>query len=205
MDNSGVLYCISAPSGAGKTSLVKSLVDSFAQLQVSISHTTRPQRPGEQDGVDYHFVDNASFLALQAQHAFLEHALVFGHHYGTSRLWVEEQLATGTDVLLEIDWQGQATVKQRLPESISIFILPPSLEVLEQRLHQRAQDSPSVIVNRMAKAKSEMQHCLAYDYLIINDKFDQALQELRSIIQCNRLTIAQQTQRHHPLVEQLLA
>ena len=204
MKTQGTLYSISAPSGAGKTSLVKALIGSMSQLQMSVSHTTRAIRPGEQDGKDYHFVDESTFLTLQQDDIFLEFATVFKYRYGTSRAWVEEQLATGIDILLEIDWQGHQSVKQQLSGSVGIFILPPSQQALEARLQQRAQDSQAVISHRMAEAQAEMSHCIDYDYLIVNDDFDQALLELQSIIRSQRLVFGQQKARYAGLIDQLL-
>ena len=204
MSYPGTLYSISAPSGAGKTSLVKALLNNTDRLCVSISHTTRSQRPGEADGKDYHFVDEQQFLDLQQQNIFLENATVFGHYYGTSKIWVQQQLAAGRDVLLEIDWQGQQIIKQQLPVSVSIFILPPSKQALAQRLEDRAQDSQAVIDKRMQQAQAEMSHCLEYDYLIINDDFETALADLSTIIHSQRLRIRAQQHHHATLIEQLI-
>lgn len=175
---SATLYTLSAPSGAGKTSLVKALTEQLSNIQVSISHTTRSPRPGEVDGVNYHFVDTQTFQQMIAANAFLEHANVFGNYYGTSAAWVQQQLASGRDVLLEIDWQGAAQIKQLMPATVAVFILPPSLTALEQRLTGRGQDPADVIAKRLAEAKNEIAHAHAADYLIVNDKFDEALQTL---------------------------
>ena len=207
----GKLYLISAPSGAGKTSLVKALLAADqpglcggAGLCVSVSHTTRPMRPGEEDGVNYHFVDRATFLAMREQGDFLEHAEVFGNHYGTSRAWVEQRLAAGWDVILEIDWQGAAQVQRLLPAAVSIFILPPSRETLEQRLTTRGQDQPAVIAERMAKAVNEMSHYAQADYLVINDLFAAALADLQAIFRSNQLRRQIQELRHEDLLASLL-
>ncbi len=201
----GTLYSVSAPSGAGKTSLVKALSKMLPSSKVSISYTTRPMRPGEVDGVDYHFVDDAAFFAMQQQQAFLEYATVFNYYYGTSRQWVEAQLAAGVDVILEIDWQGYHLIKQQLPHSVGVFVLPPSQQALMLRLQQRAQDSPQVIQQRLNKAQEEMSHCKEYDYIIVNDDFAEALAELQSIIQSQRLRVIVQQQRLAALIDQLLA
>ena len=200
----GTLFVLSAPSGAGKTSLVKSLLESTDNLCVSISHTTRAMRPGEDDGVNYHFVSVDVFKAMLDESDFLEHAEVFGNFYGTSRSFVEQTLKTGKDVILEIDWQGAQQIRRIFPESISIFILPPSREALESRLRGRGQDPEPVIQTRLSKAKEEMSHFVEYDYLVINDQFDQALTQLRSIILATRLTILRQSKRHEHLLETLL-
>jgi guanylate kinase len=200
----GTLFVLSAPSGAGKTSLVKSLLESTDNLCVSISHTTRAMRPGEDDGVNYHFVSVDAFKAMLDESDFLEHAEVFGNFYGTSRSFVEQTLKTGKDVILEIDWQGAQQIRRIFPESISIFILPPSREALESRLRGRGQDPEPVIQTRLSKAKEEMSHFVEYDYLVINDQFDQALTQLRSIILATRLTILRQSKRHEHLLETLL-
>ncbi|MFT4997514.1 MAG: guanylate kinase, partial [Flavobacteriales bacterium] len=166
MNNSsqGTLYTISAPSGAGKTSLVNALIEQDPSIQVSISHTTRTIRPGELNGVNYHFVDQTDFLAMLGQADFLEHARVFDNYYGTSQQWVEETLAKGLDVILEIDWQGAAQVGKLMPDAIAIFILPPSKMALERRLTGRGQDSPAIIDKRMSEAQSEMSHYIEADY-----------------------------------------
>jgi len=183
----GTLYIISAPSGAGKTSLVRELVSSNEHIVVSVSHTTRAMRPGEQDGVDYHFVAKDAFLEMVDSSAFLEHASVFDNYYGTSQQHVEQQLQNGHDVILEIDWQGARQVRELFPESLSVFILPPSLEALKQRLNSRGQDSEEIIERRMNDAVNEMSHYAEFDYLLVNDDFDAALQQLRCIFSANRL------------------
>lgn len=204
MNGTGTLYTISAPSGAGKTSLVNALLERCEALRVSVSHTTRPQRRGEKDGVDYHFVDEAEFQAMLDRSAFLEHARVFGNLYGTSRAWVEEQLKAGIDVILEIDWQGAQQVKRQLPATRGIFILPPSRETLEQRLNGRGQDDPEVIAARMTQAVEEMSHFTQSDYLVVNNDFDQALTELAAIITCHRLATSRQQQALGGLLDNLL-
>lgn len=204
MSSTGTLFTVSAPSGAGKTSLVSALVESCDKLRVSVSHTTRPQRPGEEDGTNYHFVSEASFLEMLEQAAFLEHARVFGNLYGTSQPWVEQQLAAGTDVILEIDWQGAQQVKHLLPNSCSIFILPPSRETLQQRLTSRGQDDAAVIDGRMSEAIQEMSHYGESDYLVVNDVFEQAHRDLQAIIASHRLRTDKQTQAHADLLSALL-
>ncbi len=201
----GTLYIVSAPSGAGKTSLVKSLVETTPEVVVSVSHTTRPPRPGERDGVHYHFVSSATFEAMQAEGAFLEHAQVFGNRYGTSRAVVLAQLAAGLDVILEIDWQGARQVRALLPSSTTIFILPPSREALRQRLAGRGQDSPETIERRMAAALSELSHYAEFDYLVINDRFSAALEALRAIVIANRQRREAQLERQRGLLGTLLS
>ncbi len=200
----GTLYIISAPSGAGKTSLVSALVKSQSNLCTSISHTSRPQRPGEQDGINYHFISIDAFHDMASAGAFLEHAQVFGNYYGTHEAWVNEQLQKGIDVILEIDWQGAEQVRRRRSDATSVFILPPSKETLYQRLKDRAQDSPDVIARRMAQAEEEMSHFVEYDYLVINDQFDEALAQLKAIITCHRLTLTKQQIAQAPFLERLL-
>lgn len=200
----GTLYIISAPSGAGKTSLVRDLVASDPDVAVSVSHTTRAMRPGEVDGQDYHFVDQDTFLSMAGHSAFLEHARVFDKYYGTSQQHVERLLLNGQDVILEIDWQGARQVRRLIEDSQSIFIVPPSLEALRQRLLGRGQDDESVISRRMQDAVNEMSHYAEFDYLVVNDDFDQALQELKSIIQANRLRqLRQERKLEHLLIDLL--
>lgn len=203
--NIGKLYIISAPSGAGKTSLVKQLVADLDGLTVSISHTTRPMRPGEAHGQDYYFVTVEDFQAMQQKQAFLEHAQVFDNFYGTAQQTVEENLNRGLDVILEIDWQGAQQIKKLLPASMSIFILPPSTEVLLQRLRNRGQDGEEIIARRMRDAVTEIRHHDEFDYLVVNDVFDQALTELKSIIIANRLTKQRQLYNLQPLLTSLLS
>ncbi len=201
----GTPYIVAAPSGAGKTSLVKRLVETTPDVVASISHTTRPPRPGEQDGVHYHFVPPAAFEAMIAQGAFLEHAQVFGHRYGTSRAAVSSSLRAGLDVILEIDWQGARQVRERMPDSLSIFILPPSRDALRQRLAGRGQDSAEVIERRMAAALDELSHYAEFDYLVINDRFETALTELRAILIAQRQRRTAQLERHLELFHILLS
>ena len=201
---SGLLFVVSAASGTGKTSLVKALLDRVTNLHVSVSHTTRGQRPGELDGVHYHFTEKDSFLALVEQGGFIEYAEVFGNYYGTAQATVKEQLAKGHDVLLEIDWQGAQQVRKLFPDSKQIFILPPSQFDLRQRLSNRGTDSVEVIERRLGCAVEDMQQYVNFDYVIINDDFNKALHDLESIITANRLTLAQQVYRHQSLIEQLI-
>lgn len=205
MSRTGTLYTISAPSGAGKTSLVSALIQSSEELRVSVSHTTRDKRPGETDGINYHFVSEKDFLAMLDRVEFLEHARVFGNLYGTSQVWVEEQLAAGIDVILEIDWQGAEQVKRQLPDTRAIFILPPSRPTLLQRLTARGQDDSSTIESRMAEAVEEMSHYVESDYLIVNDQFEQALGELQAIIASQRLKTSSQRETLAPLLGKLFA
>ncbi|MEJ2532036.1 MAG: guanylate kinase [Halioglobus sp.] len=204
MTRTGTLYTVSAPSGAGKTSLVNALLARTPELRVSVSHTTRAMRPGEVDGVNYHFVNEATFLAMLDRAEFLEHARVFGNLYGTSQIWVEEQLQAGTDVILEIDWQGAQQVKHLLPDTRAIFILPPSRETLEQRLNARGQDDPAVIEARMAEAVEEMSHYVESDFLVVNREFDTALAELEAIITSQRLRTSRQREVQVELLRELL-
>ena len=201
---SGDLYVISAPSGAGKTSLVAALHSSQPELHVSVSHTTRPRRSNEIDGVNYHFVSETEFVAMIDADAFLEHARVFDCRYGTARNSVDEFLAAGKDVVLEIDWQGAGQVRQRHPGCIGIFILPPSREALAERLAGRAQDSDEVIARRMRDAVAEMSHFREFDYLVINHTFEVALADLRNIIRGRRLRQQRQNVLHRELIGSLL-
>jgi guanylate kinase len=201
----GTLYIVSAPSGAGKTSLVRALTDTDPDVSVSISHTTRAPRPGERDGVDYHFVDHDAFADMEHAGRFLEHATVFDHRYGTSRDDVVARLDRGADVILEIDWQGARQVRAALPGSVGIFVLPPSREVLEQRLRGRGQDSEEIIRRRMQDAVREMSHYGEYDYLVINDDFRRALDDLRAILRAQRLVRTRQQTRRAGLLRELLA
>jgi guanylate kinase len=178
----GILFIISAPSGAGKTSLVAELLNNMSNIKASISHTTRDRRPGEVDAVNYHFTSREQFVDMIGQSAFLEHAEVFGNFYGTSQQWVADTLASGEDVILEIDWQGAAQVRKLFPESTSIFILPPSKQALRERLHKRAQDDAEVIEKRVAAATEEMSHYVEADFMVVNDDFDTALQQMMSIV-----------------------
>lgn len=201
----GQLYVISAPSGAGKTSLVAALLQQDNQIRVSISHTTRAPRPGEQDGVNYHFVDKQTFDTRITENDFLEYAQVFDNFYGTSQTAVEAQLNAGFDVILEIDWQGAQQIRQLRPDVTTIFILPPSIDALRTRLTGRGQDSQEIIERRMHDAVNEMRHYDAFDYLVINDTFDTALNELNAIFLTQRLQMARQKQQAEPLLTTLLA
>lgn len=200
----GTLYIVAAPSGAGKTSLVRSLVECTPGVEVSVSHTTRPRRPGEQEGVDYRFVDPDTFQSMVKEGVFLEYAQVFNHFYGTSRHVVTERLKSGIDVVLEIDWQGARQVRALIPESLAIFILPPSKETLRQRLKSRAQDDNAVIEQRMQAAVSEISHYNEFDYLIVNDDFNVALEALRAIFIANRQRRDKQVLRQGELLQALL-
>lgn len=202
--SSGTLYIVSAPSGAGKTSLVTALTQQDQQIRVSVSHTTRAMRPGEIHGVNYHFVVHEEFKALITQGDFLEHAEVFGNFYGTSRSALQETLDQGFDLILEIDWQGAQQVRKLMPEALSIFILPPSQEALRQRLDGRGQDSEEIIAGRMKEAVSEMVHYNEFDYVIVNDDFEDALEDLKSVFRSNRLLLKKQQQRHGELLKQLV-
>jgi len=201
----GTLFIVSAPSGAGKTSLMKALVESTDNIRVSVSFTTRPMRPGEADGVNYNFVDVGTFEQMIADSVFLEHADVFGNYYGTSKTWVEEQLAQGVDVILEIDWQGGEQVRSMMPEAIGVFILPPSREELEKRLRGRAQDADDVIARRLGEAVKEMRQYVNYDYVVINDDFDVALSDIQAIVRARRLRRLAQDIKHMEAIEGLIA
>ncbi len=199
----GTLYVISAPSGAGKTSLVAAMLGNDDKLGVSISHTTRPMREGEQDGVNYHFVSRDEFEAMIARGEFLEHADVFGNYYGTSHIWVRETLARGQDVILEIDWQGAEQVRRLMPECVSIFIVPPSAATLRERLTGRGTDAPDVVERRLTEAREECRHALEFDFLVVNDDFDVALADLLAIVRSQRVRIGVQQGRHSELLTQL--
>jgi len=201
----GTLFVISAPSGAGKTSLVAEMLRQDSQLGVSVSHTTRPMRTGEQDGVNYHFVSRDEFEAMIAEGDFLEHADVFGNYYGTSHAWVRETLATGRDVILEIDWQGAEQVRRLVPECVGIFIVPPSAEVLRERLIGRGTDAPEVIERRLAEAEEECRHAAEFDYLVVNDDFGVALADLLAITRAQRLKMTVQQLRHGKLLAGLVS
>jgi len=199
----GNLFIVSAPSGAGKTSLVKALLQTGIDLSLSVSYTSRPARPEEVDGRDYHFVSREIFEQKLERGEFLESAEVYGNLYGTSQEWLNETIVCGHDILLEIDSQGAQQVRRVFPKAVGIFVLPPSLEALETRLRQRAQDSPEAITRRLASARDEIGHVSEYDYVIINERLDQALQDLACIVQAERLRITSQVVRHHDLVTQL--
>jgi guanylate kinase len=201
----GTLYIISAPSGGGKTSLINALICGDSNIVFSVSYTTRAQRPGEKEGVDYHFVDDTIFQQLLSKKdEFLEHAVVFGNHYGTSRQWVQDKLIAGIDIVLEIDWQGAQQIRKVMPSCISIFILPPSKETLYERLCDRAQDDLSTIEDRMQRASNEISHYDEYDYLIVNEHFSEALVDLQTIFRAQRLRQLPQRMRHSDLITNLL-
>lgn len=206
MTYTGTLFIVSAPSGAGKSSLIKAYLTQYphCQAKVSISHTTRAPRPGENHGEHYYFVDYAEFENMIAQDDFVEYAQVFEQYYGTSKAAIEQSLIQGIDVFLDIDWQGAQQVRQKMPNAKSIFILPPSLSELEQRLFKRGQDSEAVIEKRMLKAKSEMSHYHEYDYLIINDDFATSVAQLAAITQSSALELAKQSSHHKILIDELL-
>jgi guanylate kinase len=199
----GSVLMVVAPSGAGKSTLVNALLARDPGIELSISYTTRAPRPGETSGREYHFTDADDFLARRSRGEFLEWAEVHGHYYGTSRPWIEQRLGSGRDVLLEIDWQGARQVKAALPLAIGIFILPPSIEALEARLHKRGQDSPQVIARRLLAAGAEISHAPESDFVIINENFDRALAELGAIVTAVRLRYASQLARHRELFAQL--
>ncbi len=205
MSSRGTLYTVSAPSGAGKTSLVNALLARDEHIKVSVSHTTRPIRPNEVDGRDYHFIDTAIFDAMLAEGDFLEHARVFNNQYGTSQQWVESTLEEGIDVILEIDWQGAQQVRRLMPEAQGIFILPPSRKTLLERLQGRGQDDAAVIEQRMQEAISEMSHYVEAQWLVVNDDFERALQELHAIIASQRLNIGNQQEKYQQLLTELLS
>ena len=202
--STGTLYIVSAPSGAGKTSLVKALIDLEPQIRVSVSHTTRAMRPGEVDGENYHFVSREAFVKMIEHGDFLERAEVVGNLYGTSQSYLQQTLDEGHDLILEIDWQGAEQVRKLMPQARSIFILPPSQQALRERLNNRGQDSDEIIDGRMREAVSEMSHYVDYDYLIINDDFALALEDLKSIFHANRLQQKRQQQRFGKLLAELL-
>ncbi len=199
----GNLFVISAPSGAGKTSLVHSLIEMVPALYVSISHTTRPKRGYEKDGVDYHFVDEQAFLSLVKDGQFLEYARVFDNYYGTSRPWVEKQMAEGKDIILEIDWQGAEQVRKQIENTVNIFILPPSYSTLQSRLFGRG-DASEIVERRMLEARNEIRHYHDYDFLVINDNFNTALQELITIIRALKHGYRQQKAYYSDFVNHLL-
>jgi guanylate kinase len=201
----GTLYIISAPSGTGKTSLVREVLSTVSGLSLSVSHTTRPMRPGEQNAVHYHFVSVPDFEALIAADAFLEYAQVFDNYYGTSKDAVLDQLRAGQDVILEIDWQGAQQMRKLIPDSVSIFILPPSREVLERRLRGRGQDSDAVIARRLLEVRTEIAHCCEYDYLVVNEDFGRAVADLQAIMRARSLRCPVQQRSLQPLLASLLA
>ena len=198
----GNLFIVCAPSGAGKTTLVDALLERERGIQLSVSYTTRAPREGEKDGLDYHFVDRARFESMIAAGDFLEHAHVHGNYYGTSRDWIEREIAGDHDVLLEIDWQGAAQVRGIFPDLIGMFILPPSLEELRRRLKGRGKDSDETIERRIAGAREEISHVLEFEYIIVNDRFEQALEEIRSVVRAARVSRARQSIRLTSLIDE---
>lgn len=200
---SGELFVISAPSGAGKTSLVQALLGINPQIHLSVSYTTRDPRPGEHDGRDYHFVSREEFLAMANRGEFMESAEVYGNLYGTSQTWISHENAQGHDVLLEIDWRGAAQVRRLFPDCTSIFILPPSMEALEKRLKGRGKDNAAVIAKRMAAVRDDVAHVAEFDYVIINDNLNEALRELNAVVLSARVLCAKQLSRHQTLINQL--
>lgn len=205
MSQTSILFIVSAPSGAGKTSLLRQLLERDGQLSLSVSHTTRAMRPGEVGGVHYHFVDIKAFEQLVSENVFIEHAKVFDNHYGTSETAVRDQLQAGHDVVVEIDWQGARQVRERFPEAVSIFIAPPSIGELRQRLAGRGQDSDEIIERRMRDAQAELSHYEEYDYLVINDDFDLALRQLGEVVAAERLRLSRQKLRHAAALAEMLA
>jgi guanylate kinase len=201
---SGNLYVVAAPSGAGKTTLVRLLLERQADIKLSISFTTRGPRPGEQNGREYHFVDVDTFRGMTARDEFLEWAEVHGNFYGTSKKWISEQLTAGNDVLLEIDWQGAQQVRKLFPQAIGVFILPPSMEELERRLTGRGTDAAEVIARRLAAAQAEMRHVGEFDYVIINNQLEEALSDLLAVVRASRLRCAAQRSRHAALFARMI-
>jgi guanylate kinase len=202
---SGCLFVVAAPSGGGKSSMVNALLEREPGIRLSVSYTTRPPRPAEQQGVHYHFVDVATFEALDGRGEFLEKAFVHGNWYATSATWLRAQVAAGQDVLLEIDWQGAQQVRKLMPDSVQIFILPPSWKALRERLEKRGQDAPDVIAARLEAAREEMRHCGDFDYVIMNQDFARAVDDLSVIVRAARLTAPRQQVRHARVLAQLLA
>ena len=206
MDNySGNLYIVAAPSGGGKTSLVRHLVTTLDHIEISISHTTREIRPGETNGMDYYFIDEEQFIGMVNESAFIEHARVFNHLYGTSSAQISDRLQQGIDVVLDIDWQGAEQLRRIFPRAVSIFVIPPSLEELKRRLMNRRQDNDEVISDRMIKAQDELSHYPEFDYLIVNDNFEHAAVELRAIVISNRLKMERQVNKQTKLLSFLLS
>jgi len=201
---SGCLFVVAAPSGGGKSSMVNALLEREPGIRLSVSYTTRPPRPGESEGNHYHFVDVPTFLALKDNGEFLEHAFVHGNWYATSAGWLRAQVASGQDVLLEIDWQGAAQVRRLIPDSVHIFILPPSTAALKERLTKRAQDADAVIAQRLEAAREELRHCGEFDYVIMNQDFARAVDDLSAIVRAARLTAPRQQVRHAKALAELL-
>ncbi|MGV3740312.1 MAG: guanylate kinase [Gammaproteobacteria bacterium] len=200
----GCLFIVAAPSGGGKTSLVRHLVEHAKNIAVSISHTTRNKRPGENHGKDYFFISEQEFSSMVESQAFVEHAQVFNHWYGTSYAQITQRLQQGIDVVLDIDWQGAQQIKQHFPDAVSIFIIPPSLSALQERLEQRQQDNAQIIASRMQRAQDELRHFAEFDYLIVNDDFKKAAQDLEGIVATHRLKTARQSIQQRKLLSLLL-
>lgn len=201
----GSLFIVAAPSGGGKTSLVKQLLSELDQIEVSVSHTTRQKRPGETHGLDYFFIDDHTFTEMVSQDAFVEHAKVFDHFYGTSAAQITERLQAGIDVVLDIDWQGAQQIKRRFVDAVSVFVIPPSLDVLKQRLMDRQQDDAQTISHRMQRAQNELSHYDEFDYLIVNDDFTVAAAELKAVVVAHRLRMPRQMAAQRKLLSFLLA
>ncbi|MDW5418559.1 guanylate kinase [Iodobacter sp. CM08] len=201
----GNLFVVTAPSGAGKTTLVAALLAADQNVQLSVSFTTRAPRPGEVDGKDYHFVAREVFEQMILNGDFFEHAEVYGNYYGTSQTWINKAIDTGRDILLEIDWQGAAQVRRLFPDAVGLFVLPPSVEVLEQRLKNRGKDSDEVIERRMAVAKEEISHVEEFDYVIVNEHIDEAVRDIVSAVRAERLKLHRQSARHQVLISSLKA
>lgn len=201
----GNVLIVAAPSGGGKTSLVRKLIHDMNDIEVSISHTTRAMRPGEKDGVDYFFINEQQFLKMINENAFVEHARVFNHHYGTSVAQINTRLKAGIDVVLDIDWQGAQQIRHIFPDAISVFIVPPSLDTLKQRLLDRRQDNEEIISDRMRRAQDELSHFSEFDYLIVNDDFNKAALELQAIVVANRLRMKRQSVQQGKLLSFLLS
>jgi guanylate kinase len=200
----GNCFIVAAPSGGGKTSLVRQLVETLDNIEISISHTTRPMRTGEEDGIDYFFLDDVAFQDKINQGDFVEYAQVFNHFYGTSKAQLLDRMQQGMDILLDIDWQGAAQIRHSFPDSVSIFIIPPSLGALKERLLKRRRDNDEVIKERMRKAEDELSHYPEFDYLIVNDDFDKAAMELRAIVVADRLCIERQVKKQEKLLSFLM-
>jgi len=200
---SGNLFIVSAPSGAGKTSLVQALLNINPEIDMSVSYTTRDPRPGEHAGKDYHFVSRDTFLSMAKRGEFLESAEVYGNLYGTSQTWISHENSRGRDILLEIDWQGAAQVRRAFPECVSVFILPPSRQALEDRLKKRGKDNAAVIAKRLAAVREDVSHIAEFDYVIINDNLNEALRELNAVVLSARLRRERQLSRHQDLINQL--
>lgn len=204
IESQGSLFVVAAPSGGGKTSLVRALIAELSNLEISISHTTRPIKLGEVEGKDYFYLSKATFLEMVEQNLFIEHATVFDYYYGTSKTQIETRLSQGIDVILDIDWQGARSIKQIFPNAVTIFLIPPSLRILQARLSQRKRDTGSEVFSRMQLAQSELSHYHEFDYLIVNDDFKDALDSLRSIVMANRLTMQRQRIKQSKLLSLLL-